>query len=99
MRMSLALFLFTLSMACKGPKTALVAAESRSIPVTQTSPADSAAWYFLQPWRDSVNKTMNGIVGVSDTAYFPGLPGGNLNNLVADMVNRNMIVHRVRLLF
>src|SRR5687768_11401786 len=71
-------------LSCKGTKPVLVAGEN--IAVTKTVSSDSITWYYLNPWRDSVMKSMQEIVGVSDTAYFPGLPGGNLNNLVADMV-------------
>jgi 2',3'-cyclic-nucleotide 2'-phosphodiesterase (5'-nucleotidase family) len=70
--------------ACKSHKVAVVAAEN--IPVAKETRTDSAAWYFIKPWRDSVQLTMSEVVGKSDTAYFPGLPGGNLNNLIADMV-------------
>jgi 2',3'-cyclic-nucleotide 2'-phosphodiesterase (5'-nucleotidase family) len=84
-RMSRWIFVFlVVAVSCKAPKPVLVAGEN--IPVQKTTTADSTAWYFLKPWRDSVQTSMQEVIGLSDTAYFPGLPGGNLNNLVADMV-------------
>ena len=38
------------------------------------------------PYRDSLNATLNQAIGYADTPFFAGLPNGNLNNLVADMV-------------
>ncbi len=78
------LWLVVAGTACKSHKVTIVEAEN--IPVARDTRTDSVAWYFIKPWRDSVQQTMSEVVGKSDTAYFPGLPGGNLNNLIADMV-------------
>lgn len=69
----------------------LVAGEN--IPVQKSIATDSSAWYFLKPWRDSVQNSMQEVIGISDTAFFPGLPEGNLNNLVADLVMAEAVVY------
>lgn len=66
----------------KHPK--VIGAQNQS--VAANTIADSTTYYFLSPWRDSVYKSMNVALGYADTAFNPGLPGGNLNNLVADLV-------------
>lgn len=66
----------------KHPK--VIAAQNQSVRASTTT--DSASYYFLSPWRDSLYKSMNVVLGYADTAFNPGLPGGNLNNLVADLV-------------
>lgn len=67
----------------------------RTLPVVKPLPnlsnhaqvtADSGTLSSFAPYRDSLNATLNQAIGYADTAFFAGLPNGNLNNLVADMV-------------
>lgn len=82
-RFTLILALLLLQQACK------------TLPVVQPLPnlnnnaqvaADSAVLQSFAEYRDSLNSTLNQAIGYADTAFSAGLPNGNLNNLVADMV-------------
>lgn len=47
-------------------------------------PVDSAMWKFLIPFRDSLNKTMQVVIGKSDSVLTKQQPEGTLGNFVAD---------------
>ncbi len=47
-------------------------------------PIDSTMWKFLIPFRDSLNKTMQVVIGNSDTILVKAQPEGTLGNFVAD---------------
>lgn len=48
--------------------------------------SDSVVLKTFAMYRDSLDATLNQAIGYADTAYSAGLPNGNLNNLVADLV-------------
>lgn len=47
-------------------------------------PVDSAMWKYLIPFRDSLNKTMQIVIGKSDSVLTKQQPEGTLGNFVAD---------------
>ena len=47
-------------------------------------PVDSSMWKFVAPYRDSLNKTMDVVIGKSDSVLIKQQPEGTLGNFVAD---------------
>ena len=56
-------------------------------------PADSSLIVFLQPYRDSVNKSMNTVVGTAPVALDKQQPEGTLGNFMADAL---LVMARVK---
>lgn len=52
--------------------------------ISKTMPADSVLIGFLQPYSDSVNNSMNAILGVSPVSLEKTQPEGTLGNFMAD---------------
>lgn len=52
--------------------------------LTQSNKKDSTLIKMLQPYADSVNKSMNAVVVVSETELEKKLPEGTLGNVMAD---------------
>lgn len=52
--------------------------------MTQTRPQDTAFVRFLQPFSDSVNKSMNTVLGYSAKTLEKSLPEGTLGNFMVD---------------
>jgi 2',3'-cyclic-nucleotide 2'-phosphodiesterase (5'-nucleotidase family) len=52
--------------------------------ISKTMPADSALLGFLQPYSDSVNNSMNAVLGVSPVTMDKTQPEGALGNFMAD---------------
>lgn len=57
-----------------------------TLPVSSHTAKDSAMVAFIAPYKDSLRNFTEGIVGKTDTGYFPERPCSNLSNLCADLV-------------
>lgn len=77
------LLLLVFLSACKSfyPPTAVEYAGYR---VTKELPIDSSVQRLLQPYRDSVNSSMNHVVGIADASLEKGQPQGSLGSFMAD---------------
>lgn len=81
----LVVFLIPLG-ACKSyPPAQIVEVEETSMRVAVVQP-DSAIAAFIQPFKDSVDQEMNGVVGVSAQPMYKQRPEGLLGNFSADAV-------------
>ena len=54
--------------------------------LNQTSMQDSSLIQLLQPYADSVNKSMNAVVAVAETELEKKQPEGTLGNILADAI-------------
>ena len=52
--------------------------------IGKTMPADSSVLSFLQPFSDSVNNSMNTVLGVSTVSFEKAQPEGTLGNFMVD---------------
>lgn len=52
--------------------------------ISQTMPADTAVLHFLQPFSDSVNNSMNSVLGVTSESMEKAQPESSLGNFMAD---------------
>lgn len=59
-------------------------AEHAGYRITASVPKDSAMVWLMQPYRDSVERGMNQVIGVADQTLEKKLPAGTLNNFMAD---------------
>lgn len=82
-RVPVLLFLIPLVISCN---TAFVPtrAEYEDYRITGDLPKDSTLLATMQPYRDSVSKSMGAIVGVADVTLDKKQPEGTLNNFMAD---------------
>jgi len=83
LRLSLLLAISILGVSC-GPKNFVY--QMRTLPVSFNTAKDSAMLAFIAPYKDSLKAFTAGIVGRTDTGYFPERPSSNLSNLCADLV-------------
>lgn len=86
----------TLSVSCKltyQPQSV----QFKDYQLNQTNKQDSSLIALVRPYADSVNKSMNGIVAVSETELEKKQPEGTLGNVLADgmlkMAERNYATH------
>jgi 2',3'-cyclic-nucleotide 2'-phosphodiesterase (5'-nucleotidase family) len=77
---ALLLFLFT---ACNTIYTP-TSVEYRDYRITAEQPKDSALLKLIQPYSDSVNSSMNEVVGYAETTLEKKQPDGSLNHFMAD---------------
>jgi len=61
-------------------------AGGENLKVISTAKYDTLTANLIKPWRDSVAKSMKDTIAYADSAFLPGMPEGNLNHLVADLV-------------
>jgi 2',3'-cyclic-nucleotide 2'-phosphodiesterase (5'-nucleotidase family) len=61
-----------------------VKAEYEDYRISPALPVDSAVWRLLQPYRDSVNRSMNDIIGTVDATLEKKQPQGSLGDFMAD---------------
>ena len=54
--------------------------------IQSTAKADSAIVKLVKPYADSVNKSMNDVIGMLETSLEKKQPEGTLNNLTADVM-------------
>ncbi len=54
--------------------------------IQSTAPTDSSIVKLVKPYADSVNKTMNDVIGVLETSLEKKQPEGTLNNWTADVM-------------
>lgn len=52
--------------------------------IKQDAKKDPAVTLLLQPYSDSVNSTMNGIIGTAAASLEKGFPNGSLGNFITD---------------
>jgi len=83
LRTSLLLLVSVLGVSC-GPRGFVY--NVRTLPVSSNTAKDSAMLAFIAPYKDSLKTFTAGIVGKTDTGYFPERPSSNLSNLCADLV-------------
>jgi 2',3'-cyclic-nucleotide 2'-phosphodiesterase (5'-nucleotidase family) len=57
-----------------------------SVPVSLVTALDSNMVRFIAPYKDSLKRFTAGMVGKTDTGYFPERPSSNLGNLCADLI-------------
>jgi len=57
-----------------------------NLTIKSSVPKDSSMMAFIAPYKDSLKTFIAGIVGKTDTGYFPERPCSNLSNLSADLV-------------
>jgi 2',3'-cyclic-nucleotide 2'-phosphodiesterase (5'-nucleotidase family) len=79
----LSLALLLLSLSCSTVKQP-VKAEWADYRITAQQPVDSALARLLQPYRDSVDRSMNEVVGTADKALDKKLPESALGNFMVD---------------
>jgi 2',3'-cyclic-nucleotide 2'-phosphodiesterase (5'-nucleotidase family) len=77
--------LFTVLISCK---TAFVPtkAEYAGYTIAADLPRDSGIIKLMQPYRDSVESTMNQVIGITSTSLDKKQPAGSLNNFMADAI-------------
>lgn len=83
LRLSLLLAISVLGVSC-GPRNFVY--QLRTLPVSSQTAKDSSMLAFIAPYKDSLKTFTAGIVGKTDTGYFPERPTSNLGNLSADLV-------------
>ena len=83
LRLPLLLAISVLGVSC-GPRNFVY--QLRTLPVSSQTAKDSAMLSFIAPYKDSLKTFTAGIVGKTDTGYFPERPSSNLGNLSADLV-------------
>ena len=76
------IFSFSFLVSCKPYQVADYSANKFSM--KSDYPVDSAMWKFVAPYRDSLNKTMDVVIGKSDSVLIKQQPEGTLGNFVAD---------------
>lgn len=69
------------TLACKVPKPSITGSSNM---VVSQQPADTAWFNWLTIYSDSLHKTMNGIIGKTDTSWNIARPNSNLGNLITD---------------
>lgn len=82
-RQSLYLFLLLFVISCS-PALHPSGAEYGNYRVTASIPKDTAVQLMMKPYRDSVHKSMNVIVGRADKTLEKAQPEGTLGNFMAD---------------
>ena len=81
-RLQFFILLFIISSCSTGYRSTQV--EYKDYHVAATASADSSLVLLLQPYTDSVNKSMNDVIGVSDKSLDKALPECTLGNIMAD---------------
>jgi 2',3'-cyclic-nucleotide 2'-phosphodiesterase (5'-nucleotidase family) len=76
------LILFTELFSCKPYQLADYSANKFSM--KSDYPVDSAMWKEISPFRDSLKKEMDEVIGVNDSVLVKAQPEGTLGNFVAD---------------
>jgi 2',3'-cyclic-nucleotide 2'-phosphodiesterase (5'-nucleotidase family) len=79
------LFFATLSFSCN---TLFIPqrAEFEDYRITEKLPQDSAMLLVMKPYRDSVNKSMNEVIGIAENTLDKNQPEGTLGNFMADAI-------------
>lgn len=77
------LYLLVVFLSCKTAYNP-ASAEYASYPVSSKLPADAAVQAVMQPYRDSVHKSMNVVIGKVDKTLERDQPEGTLGNFMAD---------------
>jgi 2',3'-cyclic-nucleotide 2'-phosphodiesterase (5'-nucleotidase family) len=79
-------FLFALLFLLPACKSVFIpsSAQYEQYRITGQLPKDSALLALMQPYRDSLSKSMNEVIGVIATSLEKKLPSGTLNNFMAD---------------
>ena len=85
LRVSLLFIISALGVSC-GPGKFVYKVEN--LKVSSATAKDSSMASFIAPYKDSLKIFTSGIVGRTDTGYFPERPSSNLGNLCADLVFR-----------
>ena len=79
----LSAFLLVVAVACHSPYQT-TSAKYDSYRIQATAEKDEAVDKLLQPYRDSLNKSMNNVVGFLETTLDKKQPEGSLGNFMAD---------------
>jgi 2',3'-cyclic-nucleotide 2'-phosphodiesterase (5'-nucleotidase family) len=83
LRVSLLFIISALGVSC-GPGKFVYKVEN--LKVSSATAKDSSMASFIAPYKDSLKAFTSGVVGKTDTGYFPERPTSNLGNLSADLV-------------
>ncbi len=59
--------------------------ESTNQPIVETQSENTELTTIITPYKDSLSKTMNGIIGYSEEELTTGSPEGKLGNFIADL--------------
>lgn len=78
---------FFISTSCQ-PKISIQAGNQK-IPVSSETVADMKIAQIIQPYKDSLDKSMNEIIGKADTNFLVQRPSSNMMNWMADAVFTN----------
>jgi 2',3'-cyclic-nucleotide 2'-phosphodiesterase (5'-nucleotidase family) len=79
----LALIIFVTGISCRTSYQGQ-SLQYKGYKISKTMPADSSVLSFLQPFSDSVNNSMNTVLGVSMVSFEKAQPEGTLGNFMAD---------------